>query len=819
MFQRMRGAASGRLRAAVGVAAAALVVAVPVTASAAPALGGTALGGTAPGGPGNPAAGPVAAPAARVCTLAGSAHASGRDEHPGCLRVDARLDTVPALRGTARLHVEITAEYAEKQVRVEAELPANLVWAQVPAGLDRAQVPDAAPETGGRLDRATATLSMAAGVPRPFDGVVRAVGAGAAQIRVRALVARGGGNVDAAEDSVFLTVGGPGTASAAGIATGGTAAAVPVPAGARLGGPATPARYKPVGTARRLAPTGDDPARAGATAAAATACVTGNWSYVDNTGTTRPSRGFGVQVWDADDASADDLLVDAQTDGAGHYHLCFDNTDGEAGTQDIYLRFVSENPHWRVYNGSSPFAYRSVEVDNVATGSDTGFGNLHPGNSADMRGLHAFDEAQDAWNGTPGACWDLFGPCRQLKINWSPSSTDGTFYGTGDDLVHLKAADPDAPTTVVHEIGHAIMDDVYEDNYPATAPNCGTGHPINGVTSVGCAWSEGFAEWFPLTVYGTTVFSLPSGNAIDLENASWDTANFTQGDVTEGRVAGALLDLNDPGTELFWDHYAEAPMDMSADSIWHEFQTAQPVTFADFWARRTADRSDAGALAALYQNTIDYGFREPLGAVALTRPTPTPHNYRFDTTGASWSVVGIRAGVDLDLDLYDDRPQASKLATSQASSSTVDFIAIDSAQRGTGDYYPRVRPFNGATGSYLVQHTAGSSTLPIGGGSLSVPMSSSDVVAVVDTVLLPNSPATITVSRLSGSGDAELFVLGSTSGVPSTFVQPRANALASASSTGPGGTETVTVTAPALGHYAVVIVNKSGTGTYTLTRS
>jgi hypothetical protein len=49
---------------------------------------------------------------------------------------------------------------------------------------------------------------------------------------------------------------------------------------------------------------------------------------------------------------------------------------------------------------------------------------------------------------------------------------------------------------VAHEIGHAIMDDIYEDAYPAT-PNC-SGHKVDTASSAGCAWTEGFADWLPL---------------------------------------------------------------------------------------------------------------------------------------------------------------------------------------------------------------------------------------------------------------------------------------------------------------------------------
>jgi hypothetical protein len=702
---------------------------------------------------------------------------------------------VPGKGQTAHLHIAVTAEHAEPAVRVTAALPANLAWAQAPAGLARTTLASKAPETGGRLDQAAGTIALAAGETRQFDGVITATGEGAAQVRVHASVDLGGGNVDAAEDDAFLTVGATTATSKAGIeTTTGTATA----SGAATAKPALSRAYKPAGLPAAKA------------AAAANTCVTGNWFYVDNNGATRPSRSYQVQAWDSDSIS-DDLLATGLTDGNGHYHLCFDNDDGiGGGGQDVYLKFVSENANWRVQNGSDPYVVTTGTVDNVATGSDTNFGHLQPGDGSLMRGLHAYDEAQDAWNGTPGACWDLVGPCRQVRINWTSSSVDPTRYTGADDLVHLSAADPDAPITVVHEIGHAIMDDVYEDAFPA-APSCNP-HQIEASTSAGCAWTEGFAEWFPATVYNDPFFRWPTGASRNLETPTWDTAGFANGDTVEGRVAGALIDLSDSGTELFWDHYSEAPM----GNIWTEFQTKQPVTFADFWAKRTVGTSDAGGAAAVYQNTIDYGFREPLGTGVLTRPTPTPHNFSFATNGPFWSVVAVKPGVDFDLDLYDDRPQTTNLAGSAAGGTNVDFVAVDSNRRPFGDYYPRVKQFSGS-GSYLIQLAPGGGTLD-STTTQSISMGSGDVVAVRDTLLTAGRTATFTVTA-SGSGDAKLFVLGSKAADPATWVQGRPSALVARNTAGPGGTETATVTAPEDGWYAVVIVNRSGTGSYNLSRA
>ena len=470
--------------------------------------------------------------------------------------MNARLNSIPGRGQTARLSIEVLAEHTEKQVRIEADLPANLGWAQAPAGLSRQQVASKAPETGGRLDRASATRAMAAAAPQRFEGIVQATESGPAQIRVRALVDRGGGNVDAAEDSVFLTIGEAGKPSVAGIDTRPNGPTALVPAGTQAI-PSTSLPARTVGTAGLAKPLSDD--LVSADLLGATACVSGGWFYVDNNSVTRPSRNFQVQVWDDDNTSADDLLVSGVTDGSGKYHLCFDNSNDAAGTQDVYVKFVSENSRWKVQdniNNGDPYSYTTGVVDDVANGSDTNFGNRKPSNTLEMRGLHAFDEVNDFWNWKPGSCWDKNDvSCRQLTVNWSPSSVDGTYYSPADNSVHLMAVDPDAPITVVHESTHAVMDDVYEDAVPA-APNCNP-HFIEFAHSAGCGWVEGFADAIPALVYNDPFFRWPDGTSRDLETPTWGTAGWGTGDWPEGRVAGALIDIADSANEGFWDRYSE----------------------------------------------------------------------------------------------------------------------------------------------------------------------------------------------------------------------------------------------------------------------
>jgi hypothetical protein len=175
------------------------------------------------------------------------------------------------------------------------------------------------------------------------------------------------------------------------------------------------------------------------------------------------------------------------------------------------------------------------------------------------------------------------------------------------------------------------------------------------VSSTGCAWVEGFADWFALAVYHDVSFHFRDGSTLNLETPNWSDGH-PRGDAVESRVTGAMLDIQDSANELIWDRSSEG-----FNNLWFTFTQHVNPTFASFWNSRIGDgfdASDTGALASVYQNTIDYGFRDPLpDNRVLLRPVATPHNFSMNTTTADWSVISAApsVGSDVDLTVYDDR--------------------------------------------------------------------------------------------------------------------------------------------------------------------
>lgn len=507
------------------------------------------------------------------------------DDRASCLHVDVRLSHAPATGAQARLDIEVRTTSERSAVALDVRLPAGLVWVDVPEGLRSRATSSRVPADRGRAHQAEGRGHTGRQQPWRLSGTVRAVATGSAGIRVAATSPDG----DTDTGSVFLDIGA--RSSSFGIAV------KPV-------NPAAPAKAGATRAHDRLAhrPAGPASARP---ASAGTACATGTWNYVDHTGATRVSANARVQIYDDDTRGADDLLATGLTGPDGRYRLCFDNADGDGGGQDVYAQLSTENDRWVIRHGRSRQAYRfttPVSAD-VPTGGTADFGAFQPADAALMRGVEAFDTMNAGWNWTPGtACWDAGDTvCRRGIVNWAPDSTDGTYYSTQGNAVHLAAEDPDAPILVLHEFGHAIMDDVYEDDFP-DAPDCSP-HYIHRTSSTGCAWTEGFATWYGAVILGDPTFRWPDGRTRDLEGPTWSTPEWDNGDTVEGRVVAAMIDLADSADEP-GESCAEDP----AGPLWNTFLHHVSGTFAEFWAQRAADGYDVGpaALDCLHHNTIDY---------------------------------------------------------------------------------------------------------------------------------------------------------------------------------------------------------------------
>ncbi|MFJ3667306.1 hypothetical protein ACIPSE_12700 [Streptomyces sp. NPDC090106] len=546
----------------------------------------------------------------------------------------------------------------------------------------------------------------------------------------------------------------------------------------------------------------------------------GTWTYTDQAGVRHNGMNTQVQVRDL----LTGALIAGLTDSNGRFDICF---TASQFTQ-LYITFKAENAQWRVQNGSDVYNWSTPVRANPVAGSTVNFATQFPGDGVrGNRAAHVFDIGNDAWVGVPhtNGCWDPKDTtCRQLRFEWSNAGADGVdFYDQAANVVHLFPRTPDAPMEVMHEVGHALMDDVYNDAFPSTV-GCPSPHfPAQASTTV-CAWIEGWADFFSLAMNHTSEYRFLNGTSTDFEPPSWGSSSVAEGDVTEQRVAGALWDVIDPqiaGSEI-WDQHSEG-----FGAVFFTLAHHVNTTLAGFWSARGTDGFDVSdaALGSLYQNTIDYGYRRPLVdgrgqfLPTFTSPAP-PQNFSLDTAVQSWSVVALRPSspTDFDLALYDNRAQTIRLGSSTLNDQAVEFIAIDSNLRPPGDYYPRVSQFKGP-GTYTIESVMGFSTLQPG-SSTTIHLDDSQVAAVQDTPLTAGVPVTITLTPQDPISVAGLFVMGDDPGNPSTFVQSRTAAVASAVGANSGGQPvSVTFTPSRTGEYGVVVTFDNVGGDYTLTRS
>ncbi len=336
--------------------------------------------------------------------------------------------------------------------------------------------------------------------------------------------------------------------------------------------------------------------------------LTGSWRYYD-----RNDSLVGVM---------EQLVEIVRGDDGSHLAWCYTALDGSyscgpftnpdaAGVRSVIHSYTLYNPNADkliVKNpdlaGTDPDAAYRVQTDVTVFSDGTqsiGAWSVPNGGPVE-RAYWAQRDLQDTWrfiffNGdvigsTPGPS----------TVLWRIDSTDGTYYSPGGE-VHLKGEDPISDTVVIHEYSKNIMYTVYGGIMPST-PNCNP-HTVQDQSSTGCAWVEGWADFISSVVNNDPTYRWPSGASLNLENPTWPTSGWDDGDDVEGRVAGALWDIYDSHNEGD-DQYTEPA---GFTPFWNIFYNQNDNTFNQYWLAWISygyDNSSAGPLMSLYQSTIDY---------------------------------------------------------------------------------------------------------------------------------------------------------------------------------------------------------------------
>lgn len=340
--------------------------------------------------------------------------------------------------------------------------------------------------------------------------------------------------------------------------------------------------------------------------------VTGRWGYYDRADNYTPALEFIVRLVRGDNGGH---LAWCYTTVNGYYSCGPVTNPGAAGVRTLLYSYTNYNPYGDVLATVNPDWGTSNSVNNtfgtqtpvtVFSDGTHDIGSWVSSNGSTYERAYWIQrDLNDTWRfiwfetGSTQNPVETAGP---TTVQWKIDSTDGTYYAHGGNI-HLTGSDPLSDTVVGHEYGHNIMYTIYGYTLPSI-PNCNP-HYIQLSSSQGCAWVEGWAEYLPMAVNNDPYYRWDNGASLNLENPTWGTSGWNNGDDVEGRVAGALWDMWDSNNEGD-DQYTESA---GVINIWDTIYHQNDNTFNQYWSAwlaRGHNNSSAGPIMALYQNTISY---------------------------------------------------------------------------------------------------------------------------------------------------------------------------------------------------------------------
>jgi hypothetical protein len=189
------------------------------------------------------------------------------------------------------------------------------------------------------------------------------------------------------------------------------------------------------------------------------------------------------------------------------------------------------------------------------------------------------------------------------SITWAPEIGPHFIFIT--DFNNTNSMD-----TVMHETGHMFMFNANKWWYSDSS--CWY-HSMFTSINTNCAWSEGWADFFPMVVNGDHCYNImavnPCAGLVDINyynledhNRTDNPNNFSFGDTVEGRVAATLYDLYDFNHEGY-DREGASFFPISQIAL----GSSQVTTFQNFWNDWISTGQDQFLSGlTLWWNTINY---------------------------------------------------------------------------------------------------------------------------------------------------------------------------------------------------------------------
>ncbi|MFG3114255.1 mycolysin [Streptomyces sp. NPDC048197] len=540
-------------------------------------------------------------PAGSSCTIRPAA--KGSEAPLSCLGVTASLDHLPAVGEQATLTVNVQAQAQVKHAGLALQLPPSIRMTGEDSGF-------ATPTTDTFGQRTSRTLALTPGT-QALKLKVKAVAAGPAQIQADISDIDRPDPRRAGHDSLELTVGTAKGSSDKGVSVTKADAAPSHARGprARKPRPVAPKGLAPAPVSGR-ASAAKAPAAPRAAAAAtsnAQVCVNGTFrnrfqsaeggSWNGKANRDEPVSNVNITLWGKPTANSgtQKLATGMTGNGDGRFNLCY--TPSTSVTSQAWVEFQTQAGRmWSVVDGNGRLYSTATYSLNNISGS-TSLGNVYA-NAGQSRAWHAVDTLNKLWwnRGATTNCWTSSqqdGHCTPITVQWYPGSTDGTYWTTNEDKIHLADNDPDSEHTTIHEAGHALMGKLYKNWWPNVS-NCSP-HYVNRTSSTSCGWTEGFANAVAFHTFNDTTYYWGNGSSMNLANDR-ATNGIDPGDACEARVATSLVDL--------WSQ---------VDGGWTKSNTMMSRTwqssFREYFVNDRPDYGlDSGSTARniLYRHTIQY---------------------------------------------------------------------------------------------------------------------------------------------------------------------------------------------------------------------
>ncbi|WP_139491771.1 hypothetical protein [Brevibacillus dissolubilis] len=314
----------------------------------------------------------------------------------------------------------------------------------------------------------------------------------------------------------------------------------------------------------------------------------GYWMRYDRAGVAAPVRNAKVEVLYLDASNVWRVLATTYTGSNGYYSVSY---TPPASFTDAQVRVLTTNTgaYGQVQNDvAAVYGVTASYSAKLTTGGDAGTWYSPKGSNSE-KALWVFDDlvkTKDALKSykDPGLS----------TIVWYPTATNGAYYTRGG-TIKLGANSPSSISVTAHELGHNYMYNLYNGSYPTT--NCPSPHYITRTTNdLGCAWSEGWADFLQAYVNNNPRYYYDATSFTDLEN----TSTMDSGDMVEGRVAGAMWDLVDTvadGTDTRLYAFGD---------VYKAMYYSKRNNFPEYWTQWKTLGFDINAKYSLQQNTINY---------------------------------------------------------------------------------------------------------------------------------------------------------------------------------------------------------------------